>query len=61
MKEGTPLTVAQLIAKLAVLPPDLPVHTEGCDCHGPAADVEVDEDYPRADYTRGPAALITRS
>jgi len=35
-----PLTVKELIEKLVVLPLDLPVRIEGCDCIGDACDVK---------------------
>ena len=37
------MTVAELIAALRAMPPDLEVHTEGCDCWGDIGHVkEVD-------------------
>jgi hypothetical protein len=36
------LTVEQVIAKLTPLPKDAIVLTEGCDCIGPAAEIEYD-------------------
>lgn len=35
------MTVAELVSVLIELDPDLPVRTQGCDCDGEAASVEV--------------------
>lgn len=40
--EDKAMTVAQLIAELQKLPPELKVLTEGCDCTGPCASVSVE-------------------
>jgi hypothetical protein len=43
--DGKPtMTVAELIAALQQFPHEAPVITEGCDCVGPAAGVEVEDD-----------------
>lgn len=39
------LTVAELIAKLQTMPPDLPVDVEGCDCYQWAVDVSAYTDF----------------
>lgn len=41
----TELTVAELIAKLSEMPPDAKVQTEGCDCYGPAAGVQIEDGF----------------
>lgn len=38
------MTVADLINKLQLLPPDAKVETEGCDCIGDAAGVVIETD-----------------
>ena len=38
------MTVAELIEKLRQMPPDAQVETEGCDCVGQAAGVNLDGD-----------------
>lgn len=53
--EGPPLKASELVKKLQDLIEkhgDLDVNTEGCDCHGPAADVEF---YDHREF------LVTRS
>lgn len=38
------MTVAELIRKLQLMPPDAQVETEGCDCIGQAEGVRLDGD-----------------
>jgi hypothetical protein len=52
--EDRPLTVAELIDLLRRFPPSLPVWTEGCDCLGPAAGVELEPDKRSLLITRTP-------
>lgn len=39
-----PMTVAELIAALQVVPQHLQVISEGCDCYGDIVSVEADEE-----------------
>ena len=37
------MTVEELIEALKTMPPAIEVHTEGCDCYGDVAEVELAE------------------
>jgi hypothetical protein len=41
MENKQAVTVAELIEFLKALPQDMPVLTEGCDCHGPCSGASV--------------------
>lgn len=49
------LSVAELIGLLKVLPPDLKVWYEGCDCLGKANGIKIEQSAGEDDYV-----LITR-
>lgn len=56
-KDGEQTMTAHELARALLKMPDLPVQTEGCDCYGLAADLEVDETFG---FYRIPHVLIQR-
>ncbi len=52
------ITVRELIVLLQAEDPDLPVHTQGCDCSGDAGGVKVEEFDDKLDGDK--YLLITR-
>jgi hypothetical protein len=55
------MTVEELRNKLADYPDDMPVYTEGCDCHGEAGSLETMKNYDWDGTGQIDALLISRS